>query len=421
MMRAMQRACLLLVALAAVGCADRTALLVEVSSPDLAIPGDVDSLTIRAHTPNGAMFDQTFDVASGWPHSITIRPESPEDQGQVLVEVTGNRAGAFVVRRVALTGFQPGVTRRVDISLQRSCVDVRCADDVDCVAGSCVGASVDGGVDAGSDAGGVDGGFEGDGGLDADGVDGGTEDSGGVDAGSDTGMMDAGMRDAGRDAGTDAGLRDGGTDTGPRDTGTDAASPVDAGSDCTGIACLGTVVISEIATGGTGGGTDEFIELYNRGTGTASIGGCVMAYHSASGATRTVRATLPAGTTIAPRRYLLLASGTYSSSPAADFVWPGTTGSADAGGTLSLECSGTVLDRLGYGTGTLAEGTSITPAMTPSGSYERKANAASTVTSMSAGGADVAAGNARDTDQNSLDFVVRTARDPQSSLSPAEP
>lgn len=69
----MYRASLVLLALAFVGCADRTALLVEVSSPDLAIPGDIDSLTIRARTPRGAMFDQTFDVNMGWPHSITDR------------------------------------------------------------------------------------------------------------------------------------------------------------------------------------------------------------------------------------------------------------------------------------------------------------------------------------------------------------
>ena len=106
--------------------------------------------------------------------------------------------------------------------------------------------------------------------------------------------------------------------------------------------------------------------------------------------------------------------------PAADFVWPGTTGSADPGGTITLECSGTPLDRIGYGTATLAETAPITPTMLSGGSYERKANASSTAASMSSG-ADVVAGNAQDTDHNELDLVVRSARDPQSSASAAEP
>jgi hypothetical protein len=434
MMAPMHRACLVLFALVTVACADRTALLVEVSSPDLGIPGDIDGLRIRAWTPLDAMFDQTFPVNAGWPHSLTILPAAGEGLGQVFVEVTGTHGGDFVVRRVVLTNFEPGATRRVQVSLLRSCVDVRCAEGVDCNAGTCMGAGLDAGVDGGSDGGldaappmfdaDIDGGVLDAGGDDAEMTDGGAADAFAIDAFSvdAAGTFDAGLDSGVHDAGTDAAVTDVGIDTGgPIDSG----GPVDAGSDCTGIACRGTVVISELTTQGPAGGLDEFVELYNRGSGTATVGGCTIAYHSASGSTRTVRLTLAAGTTIPSHHYFLAVGSMYAGTVTPDIsvVERWTTGASDAGGTITLECGGStmIVDRVGYGTATLAEGAPVTPTMPPSGSYERKALASSTVTSMSTGGTDALLGNAEDTDHNDVDLVVRTMRDPQSSASAAEP
>jgi hypothetical protein len=53
-------------------------------------------------------------------------------------------------------------------------------------------------------------------------------------------------------------------------------------------------------------------------------------------------------------------------------------------------------------------------------SYERKANAMSTESTME-GGADALAGNGYDTDHNSADFIVRNSRDPQNAASAHEP
>ena len=66
-------------------------------------------------------------------------------------------------------------------------------------------------------------------------------------------------------------------------------------------------------------------------------------------------------------------------------------------------------------------GTAATSAPVIDGSVERKANAASTNTSMAAGGGDVAAGNAEDTDDNAANFVAQTVRVPQNAASTAEP
>ncbi|MBI5478172.1 MAG: hypothetical protein HY906_04910, partial [Deltaproteobacteria bacterium] len=57
---------------------------------------------------------------------------------------------------------------------------------------------------------------------------------------------------------------------------------------------------------------------------------------------------------------------------------------------------------------------------TGTGSVERKANASSTAASMTTG-ADVSAGNNRDSDDNAADFVARPTRQPQNRLATPEP
>lgn len=353
-------------------CADQTGIMVQISSTDLSVPGDVDGLHIEAFTPDGLMVDQTYPIRSSWPQSLLIRPARGEALGEVRIHVTGTLGGAFLVRRVVMTAFVPGQVRRVDVQLTRDCRFVACTGDSDCVAGVCQGETPDGGVDAGpSDAGTSDVGID-----------------GGTDAGSDVGV------DASNDAGSDA------------------ASP------CAGASCVDHVVISELATAAS----NEFVELYNRGGTTADVGGCTIEYFQ--GGSWQARGTLASGTVLPPHGYHLVGNVGYVGPPAADeLLW--NMGFLDANAAVRLACSGVALDTLGYGTSAPQhEGTpvaAIPTAMVASGSYERRAVADSTATTMAAGGRDATAGNAYDSGDNASDFVIRSTRDPQSSASATEP
>lgn len=149
-----------------VGCADRTALLVRVTSSDLAVPTDVDRLEISVRgDATGATLDRSFDVNTAWPHSLSLRPGAVESGG-VRVTVTARHAGVFVTRRVLHATFARGEGRVVEVLLERSCAGIECPSGSDCSAGRCEvpimdagsDASVpdvgprDGGVDAGNDA-----------------------------------------------------------------------------------------------------------------------------------------------------------------------------------------------------------------------------------------------------------------------------
>jgi hypothetical protein len=369
------------VALVLTACADQTGILVNVTSPDIVVPNDVDALHMRAYTPDGLMFDQTFPVRSTWPHSLLIRPAAGEALGQVQVEVTGMKGTDFVVRRSVLTAFMAGQVRRVDVELRRDCFHVMCAMGTDCVAGACQGPGIDGGV----------------------------SDAGPGDAGSDAGS------DAGDDAGDDAAPFDGGHDGGS-DAGSDAGH--DAALPCAGAGCVGHVVISEMSAYMS----NEFIELYNRGGTNADIGGCAIEYAMAG--SWAARGTIPAGAVLPAHHYYLVANAGYTGSPAPDAPGSWSTGFLDSDGAVRIQCSGTALDTFGWGTALQHEGTAATrldASLIASGSYERKASATSTTASMGPGGSDVTAGNGYDTDDNAADFVPRATRDPQSSASPAEP
>jgi hypothetical protein len=199
------------------GCADRTAILIEVTSTDLTIPNDIDSLTIAVRTEFEVMFEETYPVSATWPHSLAITPPPREGVGVVRIDVTGNLGGVPVTRRVASTSWTPGATRRVTVVLTRTCLGILCPDGYDCVNGVCCQGAECLDADAGTGDGGLDGGLDA-GGLDASDLD------GGEDAPLDAPMpldvpgdaftpMDAGL-DAGRDAGMDAGM-DAGLDAPP--------------------------------------------------------------------------------------------------------------------------------------------------------------------------------------------------------------
>ena len=184
--------------------------------------------------------------------------------------------------------------------------------------------------------------------------------------------------------------------------------------------CLGVLVISELTFSGPGGASDEFVEIYNRGPETVDASGVEIVYASAGSTTLNARATLPASTSIPPRSFYLATSTSYAGATTPDlFGW--SIGFSSSGGAVALRAGTTVLDLVGWGSPLLSESTPIGLLHGAGGSFERKAKASSTLSSMQSGGIDELEGNAFDSDDNALDFVVRPTSEPQNSASPFEP
>ncbi|HHH31737.1 MAG TPA: hypothetical protein ENK57_25770 [Polyangiaceae bacterium] len=288
----LQKTTLALAALAlSLGCNDATSVLVEVTSPDLAVPADIDALRFRVSSGAGHTTDQTFPISSDWPHSLALLP-APDDNTMLTVEVQGIKSGAVVVRRVLRTAFVSGQQRILTVSLSRACLGVMCPDGVDCVAGRCTAVPMD---DAGVDAGGLD--------------------AGAVDAGGamDAGPGDAGPGDAGTDAGSDAGFDaafDAGVDGGPP-----AAIPL---------------ILSEYIEGS---GNNKALEIYNRGTVSFDLSRCEIRRYS-NGSTSAV--PIPLTGTVAASGTFVICNSSIAVTTACDM----TTGALNHNGddALALHC-----------------------------------------------------------------------------------
>ncbi len=324
-MRSLLRGCSLLSLLLLLvigGCADRTNILIEVTSTDLTIPSDIDSLTIEVRTQFGVMFREDYPVRTTWPHSLAVVPPPLEASGDVRIDVTGNLAGVPVTRRVASTSWIAGGTRRVTVVLTRSCLNVLCGDGLDCVNGRCCLGAACSDADAGVDAGMIDGGAL-------------PDVPGGFDAGIDAPMS---MDDGGLDAGIDAGF-DGGRDAG-MDAGMDAGSAPDA--PITGPIPL---IFSEYVEGSS---NNKAVEIRNAGAASFDLaaGSCsVIVYSNGS---FTASRTIPLTGTLAPGAVQVLCHASAGSelaprcdalaSPPLDF---------NGDDAVSLECGGTTIDVIG--------------------------------------------------------------------------
>lgn len=159
-----------------------------------------------------------------------------------------------------------------------------------------------------------------------------------------------------------------------------------------------TVVISEVFGGGGNSGavlTHDFIELGNRSSSSVSLAGWSLKYYSAGGGlggTNTLTGTIPAGKTFLIQE----AKGAGGTQPLPTPDATGTLGlGASAGRVDLLDPSGTVIDRVGYGTSTTgAEGA-------PTGNLSSTTSAARNAAFL-------------DTDNNAADFTVG-APTPQAS------
>lgn len=165
------------------------------------------------------------------------------------------------------------------------------------------------------------------------------------------------------------------------------------------------LTISQFRVRGPSGGNDEFVELHNGSGAPIDLGGYMLSASNDSGTIGT-RATLPAGTSIAPGCYLLLvntASNGYSGDVPGDATY--RTGITDTGGLALLDAGGNIVDQVGlsngsaYGEGTRLDSLGSTNA---DRAYQRRTDAAGTV---------------RDTDDNAADFTVVSPSDPHDSQS----
>ena len=163
------------------------------------------------------------------------------------------------------------------------------------------------------------------------------------------------------------------------------------------------VVISEFRFRGPAGGNDEFVELKNTSADTVDISDYRLQGCSASTtATPSTRATVPAGTAIAPGgSYLFTNNGSsgYSGTVTGDQNY--STGVGDGGGLVLGDAGNGVIDRVGATATSEAcrEGVGIAGIPTSNGdnSYERRV------------------GGTQDTDDNAADFEGPKAGNPHNS------
>ncbi|WP_213947883.1 lamin tail domain-containing protein [Luteibacter sp. dw_328] len=111
------------------------------------------------------------------------------------------------------------------------------------------------------------------------------------------------------------------------------------------------LTITQFRVRGPAGGNDEFVEVQNTGTAALDVSGYKLNASNSAGTTGT-RFTFPAGTSVAPGCFLLLANTAasgYSGSVTPDLKY--STGVTDDGGLALLNGSGTVIDQVGLSSG----------------------------------------------------------------------
>jgi hypothetical protein len=196
-------------------------------------------------------------------------------------------------------------------------------------------------------------------------------------------------------------------------------------------AASATVVISQVYGGGGNTGapfTNDYIELFNRGTTTASVGGWSLQYTSATGTgnlgANSAQLTELPSVSLAPGQYLLVQEASAGASgsplPAPDVTDPTPVNMSATGGkvalvntTTPLGCNGSstpcppsalaqIVDLVGYDGANFFEGSGPAPA------------GSNTTAVLRTGG------GCTDTDDNAADFAVG-APDPRNTASPANP
>lgn len=164
--------------------------------------------------------------------------------------------------------------------------------------------------------------------------------------------------------------------------------------------------VTQFRVRGPSGGNDEFVELQNTGSAPLDVSGYKLNASNASGTTGT-RLTIPAGTTVAPGCFLLLANTAasgYSGSVTPDLKY--STGITDDGGLALLDNTGALIDQVGLSAGSAYKlGTPLVSLGSSNADqgYGRKTNAA---------------GLPQNSGDNSADWVKVSPTAPRASSSP---
>jgi hypothetical protein len=178
---------------------------------------------------------------------------------------------------------------------------------------------------------------------------------------------------------------------------------------------------------GGGGGTSasntytlDYVEIYNNGNVAVNIGNWALEYGSATGnwgSSALNQFIFPAGTTIEPCQYMLIALGTAGTGGGPLPVTPDFTGTLTLSATTgkvalfnalnnNLACGaelpGTLIDKVSYGTGNCPEVTNVPLLSGAQGAVRNSAGVA-------------------DTDNNLNDFTVVTNPVPRNTASPKNP
>ncbi len=166
------------------------------------------------------------------------------------------------------------------------------------------------------------------------------------------------------------------------------------------------LTITQFRVRGPAGGNDEFVEVQNTGTAALDVSGYKLNASNSAGTTGT-RFTFPAGTSVAPGCFLLLANTAasgYSGSVTPDLKY--STGVTDDGGLALLDTSGALIDQVGLSAGSAYKlGTPLATLGSTNADqgYGRKTNAA---------------GFPQSTGDNSADWVKVAPTAPRASTSP---
>lgn len=168
----------------------------------------------------------------------------------------------------------------------------------------------------------------------------------------------------------------------------------------------GDLVITQFATRGSLSASDEFVEVYNRTDHAIDAAGIRIQYQTAACGGWSDRYVLPYGTVLQTGQYFLAVNPGGYISPASGPAGDGslsTSGFADSGHVRLANASTVELDRVSYGSGLscFGEGNTAAP------NHGTTANAASVVRKP---GSYTNAYPAQDTNSNSSDFSVKTAR-----------
>jgi hypothetical protein len=190
--------------------------------------------------------------------------------------------------------------------------------------------------------------------------------------------------------------------------------------DCLSGNCAGTtcgvigILISEARSRGPAGGSDDFVELYNPGTVSVTLGSdVVIQTRNKDGASYNTK-WVGAGQIVPPKHHFLIGGSAFTAVTADAALMTSITDEP----SILLKQGATVVDALCYhcggdfptGTGFICEGTSVTTSSCTSNvdkSFERKP-----------GGSG---GNATDTNDNSMDFLIINPSNPQNLASTPTP